>query len=440
MKIEIKVAPPGPKAKEIIEKDEKLLATATKTSPVVAESAKGVYVKDVDGNIYMDFTCGAGVTNTGHCHPKVIDAIKEQVEKLMHFAGTDFYYSIQVNLAEKLTEITPGKYPKKVFFTNSGTESVETAIKLCRWHTNRKCIIGFLNAFHGRTMGSLSITASKIVHREKYLPMMPCVFHVPSAYCYRCRYKLEYPKCDIWCAKIINEVYFESLIPPDDVCAIFIEPVQGEGGYIVPPKEFVREVRKIADEYDLILVDDEIQTGFGRTGKWFAIEHFDVIPDVVTIAKGMGSGMPIGATVFRSDLDFGVPGAQSNTYGGNLVACASSLATIKVIDEENLIKNAERVGEHLHLRLLELQDKYDCIDNVRGLGLMQATEIVKNPKTKEYNKKLVEKIVENAYKRGLLLLPCGHSAIRYIPPLIITKDEVDSAMEILDDSIKASLD
>ncbi|UCE73688.1 MAG: aminotransferase class III-fold pyridoxal phosphate-dependent enzyme, partial [Methanomassiliicoccales archaeon] len=255
----IKTTPPGPKAKRIISKDRKLIATATKTSPIAACRAKGAMVEDVDGNTYIDFTSGVAVVNCGHCHPMIVKAVQKQAEELMHFAGTDFYYDTQNKLAETLVNITPGNFEKKVFFTNSGTESNECAIKLAKWSTNRNRLIAFINAFHGRTMGSLSLTGSKVIHRNRYFPMMAGVTHIPYAYCYRCRYKLEYPECDVWCAKILDEVYFNTIVPPDEVAALFIEPVQGEGGYIVPPKRFVTEISKIVKKHGILMVDDEVQ-------------------------------------------------------------------------------------------------------------------------------------------------------------------------------------
>jgi len=432
----IKVTPPGPKAKAIIERDHRYIATSTKTSPIVARRGEGSIIEDVDGNIFIDFTCGVAVTSLGHCHPEIVDAIQRQTRELMHFAGTDFYYEIQAKLAEKLCNITPGGFPKKVFFTNSGTESTEAAIKVARWSTLRKRFLAFINSFHGRTMGALALTSSKLVQRERYFPMMPGVTHIPFAYCYRCPYKLEYDDCDIWCAKIIEEVYFRSLLPPNEVAALFFEPIQGEGGYVVPPKEFLPEVAEIMRKHDILLVDDEVQSGFGRTGKMFATEHFRVEPDIITLAKAMGSGIPIGATVFDAKLDWGVQGAHSNTFGGNLVACASALATIETIEKEDLIRKARETGNYIHGRLEEMKEKYEIMGENRGLGLMRATEFVKDSRTKEPAKKLRDKILENAYKKGLILLPCGESVLRYIPALGIDRELVDKAVEILEESIK----
>jgi 4-aminobutyrate aminotransferase len=436
-KANIKITPPGPKAKKIVAKDHKLIATATKTSPIAAKRAEGAIIEDVDGNTYIDFTSGVGVVNCGHCHPKVVKAVTKQASSLMHFAGTDFYYDVQNDLAEALTEITPGNFPKKVFFVNSGTEANECAIKLAKWSTKRNRFISFIRAFHGRTIGSLTLTASKTVHRERYFPMMPGVTHIPYAYCYRCAYKMEYPDCDIWCAKILDEVYFDSLVPPSEVAALFFEAVQGEGGYIVPPKEFVQEIRRITKKHKIIMVDDEVQAGFGRTGKMFAVEHHDIEPEVLCLAKGMGSGMPIGATVFNAKYDFGVSGAHSNTYGGNLVACASALATIDVIAKEKLSQRSERLGKHVSKRLMEMKEKHQLIGDVRGLGLMQAVELVKSRKTKAPAKKEVDKILTKSYKKGLVLLPCGSCGIRFIPPLVIEEAQLDQGLDIFEKALKS---
>ncbi|MEE9151469.1 MAG: acetyl ornithine aminotransferase family protein [Thermoplasmata archaeon] len=435
-KTRIKISPPGPKARKIISEDKKFIATVTKTSPIAAKRAKGAIVEDVDGNIYLDFTSGVSVVNTGHCHPKIVEAVRRQAGELMHFAGTDFYYDVQNRLAETLVKITPGKFDKKVFFTNSGTESNECAIKLAKWSTNNNRFIAFIGAFHGRTIGSLSLTASKVVHRNKYFPMMAGVTHIPYAYCYRCAYKMEYPDCDVWCAKILDEVYLSNFVPPDEVAALFIEPVQGEGGYIVPPKKFMQEIRRITKKHKIIMVDDEVQAGFGRTGRMFAVEHYKIEPEILCLAKGLGSGMPIGATVFDAKLDFGVPGAHSNTYGGNLVACASAMATIGVIKSEKLLKRAEKLGKIVSHRLNEMMDKYPLIGDVRGIGLMQAVELVKNRKTKNPAEKETDKILKHCYKNGLILLPCGTSGIRFIPPLVIKEDELNEGLDILNGAFR----
>ena len=430
---------PGPEGKKIVVDDEKYLATTTKAAPAVVKDAKGVVFEDVDGNVFFDFTSGVGVVNTGHCHPSVVNAIREQAGKVIHFAGTDFYYNVQVKLAKRLTEITPGAFEKKVYYGNSGAEAVEAAIKLARWSTKRKFILAFMGAFHGRTMGALGLTASKIIHKQNFFPWMPGVVHAPYPNPYRNVFGIDgYEEPEELVNRVIGyiEEMFKRYVPPDEVAAIFVESLQGEGGYIVPPSTFLKELRKLADEYGIILVDDEIQSGFGRTGKMFAIEHFGTEPDVITMAKAMASGIPIGAAVFNAKYDFGVKGAHSTTFGGNLVACAASLATIDVIEKENLVENAAKQGEIMHKRLKEMQEKYEIVGDARGLGLMQATEIVKSKDSKEIAPKMRDEIVDRALRKGLLLLSCGESAIRYIPPLSITKEQVEAGMDILEEAIK----
>lgn len=433
---DILITPPGPEAKKVVEEDSKFIATSTKCSPVVAESGRGSLVTDVDGNVYIDFASGISVLNVGHCHPRVTAAAKAQMDKLMHFAGTDFYYRPQVDLARKLCEITPGHFDKKVFFSNSGAESIEAAMKVARWSTGRGQFVAFIGGFHGRTFGALSLTASKPVQRHGFFPMVPGANHLPYAYCYRCPYRMEYPDCDVWCARILDELYFDTYLPPEEVAAIFVEPVQGEGGYIVPPPEFIRVLRSIAEKYGIIYVDDEVQAGMGRTGKMWAIEHYDVVPDILCSAKALGSGLPIGATVYNRKCDFTVEGAHSNTFGGNPVACAAALATLEVIEEEGLVKKAAHKGNHLMKRLEELMESCDIIGDVRGLGLMVATEFIKDRKTKEPAGKMRDRIIEMCYKRGLILLPCGRSSIRYIPPLNIEDEYLDVGIDILEKAVK----
>ncbi len=432
---DIKVAPPGPAAREIIAKDESFVATTTKSLPVVAKRARGLEVEDVDGNLLLDFSSGISVLNVGHCHPRVVEAVKKQSEELMHFAGTDFYYDIQASLAQRLAELTPGEFDKKVFFGNSGAESVEAAIKVARWSTERKRMIAFIGAFHGRTMGALSLTASKSVQKQRFFPALDGVTHIPFANCYRCPYHLEYPSCDLWCAKTLDETYFSSFIPPDEVAVLFGEPVQGEGGYIVPPREFYPTIHRILKKYGILFASDEVQAGLGRTGKMWGIEHWGIAPDILTTSKSLGSGIPISATVFRKDLDFGVQGAHSNTFGGNLVGCAASMATLDVIQEEGLVANSEKMGSYFRKRLEELKSKHELIGDVRGLGLMLAVEFVRNRKTKEYAQKERDQILTEAHRMGLILLGCGKSGIRLIPSLNVTTGQIDTAVEILDRAI-----
>ncbi len=432
----VKVPPPGPRAKEIIEKDGHYIATSTKTLPLAVRRAKGSVVEDVDGNHYIDFTCGVGVTNLGHVNEAVLEAVEAQLKEMWHFAGTDFYYQVQADLAEMLGRLAPGNFRKKVFFTNSGTESIEAAIKLARWNREGKQFLAFLNAFHGRTMGALALTSSKGVQRERFFPWMPGGNHVPFAYCYRCPYQLTYPECDMWCAKTIEENYLRTIVPPKEIAALFFEPVQGEGGYIVPPPGWTKEVERIAKENGIMLVADEVQTGIGRTGAMLAVEHTGVVPDVIALAKGLGSGFPIGALIFDARLDFGVQGAHSNTFGGNPVACAAALATLRVIEKEGLHRRALVMGERMQGRLEEMREKWPLMGDNRGLGLMRATEFVRNPKTREAAIKERDAILKEALQRGLILLPCGKSTVRYIPALNIEEELLDRGMDILEDSIK----
>ena len=412
--------------------------TTTKSGPVVAASAEGVWVTDVDGNRLLDFASGVGVLAVGHCHPEVVRAVREQAGRLSHFAGTDFYYENQVELAERLTRLTPGRFEKKVFFTNSGTESVEAALKILRYHRQRPITVGLLGGFHGRTMGALTMTSSKPVQRARYSAFAGGGHHIPAPICYRCPYKLEYPSCDLYCAKILDELYFHTSIPPEDVAAFLVEPVLGEGGYVVPPPRWTATLKGILDRYEIPLIDDEVQAGLGRTGAWFGIEHHGVVPEVVAMAKALGGGLPLGAVTVPAELDFPVPGSHSNTFGGNVLAVAASLATLDVIEKERLLDNARSQGDHLMLRLRELLGRHPEIGDVRGVGLMVATEFVKDRRTKEPDPKFRDRVLEEAMRKGLILLGCGRSTIRYIPPLIVRREEIDEAVDILDRAIVAA--
>jgi 4-aminobutyrate aminotransferase len=429
---DIKVTPPGPKARAIVERDRTFVATTTKSAPIVIRKASGSVVEDVDGNLLIDFSSGISVLNIGHAHPKVVAAIAKQAADFTHFAGTDFYYDIQTRVAERLAKLTPGKHRKKVFFSNSGAGANEAAIKVAKLHKKRQMFLAFLGAFHGRTQGTLALTASKAKQRAGFFPTMPGVVHVPYAYCYRCPYKLEYPSCDLYCANIIEDAYLKTVAPPEDVAGIFVEPVQGEGGYIVPPAGWMDRVAKIAKDNDLLLIDDEVQTGFGRTGKMWGIEHSKAVPDILTTAKSIASGLPMGATVFPAEMDFPESGRHSNTFGGNPVACAASLATLDVIEEEDLVARSAKLGEYLAKRLDEMKGRFEFIGDRRGLGLMQATEFVIDRKSNKPNPKLRDAIEEDAYKHGLILLPCGESSMRYIPALNIPKDVLDAGLEVLE--------
>jgi len=433
-KIRILVEPPGPKAREIIERDKKVLMQSyVRWFPLVIKSGEGAIVEDVDGNRYIDMNAGIAVLSTGHRHPLVVEAIKKQLNSFLHYSLTDFYYEIAVKLAEKLTSIMPGD---KVFFTNSGAESVEGAIKIARgyFEGKRPYIIAFIGAFHGRTMGALSLTASKPVHRRSFSPLLPGVIHVPYPYCFRCPYKLSYPECGLHCLESIRRWVIGKFIPQDEIAAIIIEPIQGEGGYIPAPKEFIRELRALANEYGILLIADEIQSGMGRTGKWLAIQHYGVDPDIVTLAKGIASGLPLGAIIGREDIMRLPPGSHATTFGGNPICVAASLATIEVL-ENGLLGNAAKQGEYLMKRLLEMKEKYPIIGDVRGLGLMVGMELVKEDGYTPAREELRE-IIIGSFKRGVLIIGAGDSTLRFAPPLNISREEIDEALDVVEAEIR----
>lgn len=427
---------PGRNAKKIIERDHLALVKSTKVSPIVAREAKGVYVTDVDGNRYLDLAAGIAVMNVGHCHPAIVNAIKTQAEKLIHFAGQDYYYEAQVAIAEKLIEITPGKFSKQVFLSNSGTEANECAFKLARWHKNRPGMLSFLGAFHGRTFGSLSLSSAKPVHTKRFQPLLPGIIKTHYAYCYRCFAKMQYPSCGLYCAKYIEEVVLRETIAPSELAAMIIEPIQGEHGYVVPPDDFLRTLRKICDRNDILLIADEVQTGFGRTGKMFAVEHAGIEPDIITLAKAIASGIPMGATVARKEIADWDVGSHSNTTGGNPVACAVAMANIEILRKERLVENARKVGLEILKRLKELEKKSRLIGDVRGKGLMIGVEFVADKKTKKpLDHDKIDELIIAALKRGLILLPAGFSTIRIAPPLVISSKEAERAMELFEETV-----
>lgn len=427
---------PGPKARALIERDRAVLSPSlTRPYPLVVERAEGVWIQDPDGNEFLDFTAGIAVTTTGHCHPRVVHAIQKQASRLIHMSGTDFYYESQVRLAEKLAALAPGKGKKKVFFTNSGAEAIEAAIKLARYHTKREKLIAFFGAFHGRTLGALSLTASKVVQRENFGPLLPGVVHVGYGYCYRCPYNLKYPDCDVACVSYLEDTLFKKTIPAEEVAAVVVEPIQGEGGYIMPPPGYHQMLRELTQRHKILLIVDEIQAGMGRTGKMFAIEHWGVEPDIIAVAKGIASGMPLGGIIAKSEIiDWG-PGSHANTFGGNPLACAAALETIQLL-ETKLMENARVVGEHLKACLETLARRYPLIGDVRGVGLMVGVELVKDRTAKEPAIQERNQIIQKAFRRGLLLLGCGESGIRFSPALVVTKGEVDVAMEIFERCLK----
>jgi 4-aminobutyrate aminotransferase len=431
----IKTSLPGPNARKLIDQDKTYVSPSyTRYYPLVVEKAKGLWVYDVDGNVFLDFTAGIAVCATGHCHPKVIQAIKKQAEVLLHMSGTDFYYKPQIELAKKLAHLAPGKGGKKIYFGNSGAEAVEAAFKLARWHTKRELNLAFYGAFHGRTMGALSLTASKAIQKKHYNPLVPGITHIPYAYCYRCPYNLCYPTCELGCVRWVEDTLFRTTIPPEEVAAIFVEPIQGEGGYIVPPPEFHKEMNKIAKKYGILYVADEVQSGMGRTGKMFAIEHFGVDPDIIALAKGIASGMPLGALTARAEIMDWEAGSHASTFGGNPVSCMAALATIELLENE-LMKNAAVQGKRLLDGLGALQQSYECMGDVRGKGLMVAVEFVEDRETKAPARKLRGDIIKKAFQKGLLLLGCGENSIRFCPPLTVSGTEIDTCLSIFKDVV-----
>jgi 4-aminobutyrate aminotransferase len=433
---QIKTALPGPNASKLINIDETYVSPSyTRPYPLVVQRGQGVWVQDVDDNEFLDFTAGIAVCTTGHCHPRVVQTIKEQSDRLLHMSGTDFYYTPQIALAEKLASLAPGERTKRVYFGNSGAEAVEAAFKLARWHTRRDLNIAFFGAFHGRTMGALSLTASKIIQKKHYYPFVPGITHIPYPYCYRCPYNLCYPECGVECAHWIEETLFRTTMPAEEVAAIFVEPIQGEGGYIVPPPEFHKELRRIADNYGILYVLDEVQSGMGRTGRMFAIEHWGVEPDIMALAKGIASGMPLGAMVAPADIMTWEAGSHASTFGGNPVSCQAAMVTIEMI-EEGLRENAAVQGDRMMKKLRELQNTYECMGDVRGKGLMIGVELVKDRESKERAIKWRGEVIQAAFRRGLLLLGCGENTIRFCPALTVTKDEVDVCLSIFEEAIR----
>jgi 4-aminobutyrate aminotransferase len=432
----IKTSLPGPEGKTLIQIDQTYVSPSyTRVYPLVVKEAKGVWVHDVDGNVFLDFTAGIAVCATGHCHPDVVRAIRDQAERLLHMSGTDFYYEPQIVLAQKLASLAPGEGIKRTYFGNSGAEAVEAAFKLARYHTRRELNIAFFGAFHGRTMGALSLTASKTIQKKHYYPVVPGITHIPYAYCYRCPYNLCYPRCGLECVRWVEETLFRTTIPPDEVAAIFVEPIQGEGGYIVPPPEFHRELYRIAKKYNILYVADEVQSGMGRTGKMFAMEHYGVAPDVLAVAKGIASGMPLGATIARSEIMDWEAGSHASTFGGNPVSCQAALTTIHLLEQE-LMANAAAQGDRMMNRLRELQKVYECMGDVRGKGLMIGVEFVKDRNTKERAGDWRNLVVRKAFERGLLLLGCGDNVLRFCPALTVTEEEVDVCLSIFEECVK----
>ena len=430
---------PGPNARRIVEADGRLISPSyTRSYPMVAKRGRGLRVEDVDGNEFLDFAAGIAVVSTGHCHPEVVKAIQGQAAELIHMSGTDFYYESLVTLSERLSAIAPMPGPHRFYYGNSGAEAVECALKIARYHTGRQNVIAFLGAFHGRTMGALSLTASKPQQRRRFSPMLPGVTHVRYPYAYRgCSGgPQEEEEFALGCARYIEEKLFKTTLAPEEVAAIFVEPIQGEGGYVVAPTPFMQELRRICDRHGILLVVDEVQSGVGRTGKWWAVEHTGVQPDIVCMAKGIASGMPLGVTMARADIMDWVPGSHASTFGGNPVCVAAALATLDVIEKEGLLANATEIGNHMLKRMADWPRKHRLVGDVRGRGLMIGVEIVKDQATKEYGNAERDRIVEMAFERGILFLGCGPSTVRISPPLVVSREEADTAIDVLEECIE----
>jgi 4-aminobutyrate aminotransferase len=432
----IKTVLPGPEAKKVLALDKRYVSPSyLRDYPLVARKGQGALVEDMDGNTFLDFSAGIAVVSTGHCHPDVVRAIQRQAETLIHMSGTDFYYPLLAQVAEKLSAITPGDFPKRVYFGNSGTEAIEAAIKVARHYTRRDRFIAFYNCFHGRTLGSLSLTASKPAQRRGFGPLLAGVTHVPFPDPYRCPLARHSSDCDCTSFSIeFIEKVFKTTTPPEDVAAIVVEPIQGEGGYVVPPPDFLIRLRELADRHGILLIFDEVQSGAGRTGKMWACEHFGTVPDILVSAKGLASGMPLGVTVARADvMDWGA-GAHASTFGGNPVACAAALETIHLL-EEKYISNAATVGDHILQRIASWPEAHRIVGHVRGKGLMIGIELVKDKSTREPYPEARAKVIHCAFEKGLLVLGCGESTVRLMPPLVINKQQADCAVEILEGAI-----
>ncbi len=426
---------PGPKARDIIASDHRYISPSyTRSYPLVVRSAKGAIVEDVDGNRFLDFSAGIAVCSTGHCHPDVVRAIQKQAESLIHMSGTDFYYEHMPQLARKLESLMPDGKSWRCFFGNSGAEAIEAAMKLARYSTGRWQFIAFQSSFHGRTMGALSLTSSKPVQRKGFGPLVPGVTHIPYANCYRCPLNLEYDSCGIACANYLEEVVFKTTVNPSEVAAIVVETIQGEGGYIVPPPDFFPTLEKIARKHGILLIADEVQCGMGRTGKMFAFEHFDFHPDIIAIAKGVASGMPLGVTMAHAETMNWEPGAHASTFGGNPVCLAAAMATVRLLQDE-YVANSAKIGEFMRVRLERLMDRHPAIGDVRGLGLMLGIEIVKDRTTKEKAPELRDAIIYECFRRGLLVLAAGPSTIRLSPPLMVDEEQAQFALDTLSEVI-----
>jgi len=432
----IKVTPPGPKAKKVVERDEAVISPSFgRAYPLVVESAQGNIVKDVDGNEFIDMNAGLAVCSVGHGHPKLKKAIKDQVDKFIHYSYTDFFYEDYVDLGEELSKVLPIEGDKKIFYGNSGAEAIEAAMKASRWHTERQGYLAYIGSFHGRTMGAVSLTASKPYQRRKFSPLIPGVEHIFYPYCYRCPFNLECSSCGYACVDYIDEYLFHKYVAPEEVSMLLAEPIQGEGGYVVPPMGYFKKLKKLLDEYGILFAVDEVQSGVGRTGKWFAIEHFGVKPDIVTTAKGIAAGLPLGVMASKAEIQDWTPGSHASTFGGNPVSCAAAMAVLDIIKTEKLLDNATEQGNYIKKRLEEMMETHPMIGDVRGIGLMVGVEIVKDKDSKEVAPKATEEIMMECFRNGLAIVNCGVNVIRWMPPLTITRDLIEPSLEIFEKAL-----
>ena len=428
---------PGPKARAAVEADDRLISPSyTRSYPLVAKRGRGIRVEDVDGNEFIDFAAGIAVTSTGHCHPEVVAAIQKQAAELIHISGTDFYNEPLTDLADRLSAVAPMPGPHRFFYGNSGAEAIECALKLARYHTGRQQVISFFGAFHGRTMGALSLTGSKPQQKRRFSPLVPGVTHVRYPYAYRgCTGGHQDEEAfSLGCARYIEEKLFKTILPPEEVAAIFVEPIQGEGGYVVAPDNFLHELRAICDRHGILLVADEVQSGAGRTGKWWAIEHSGVQPDIVCMAKGIASGMPLGICMSRAEIMDWVPGSHASTFGGNPVSIAAAIATMDILEREG-IANAAHVGGKMLGRLQGWKQTHPLVGDVRGRGLMIGIELVKDKTTREPVTALRNRLETLCFERGLMVLGCGETTLRLCPPLILKEEEATVALDILEDAL-----
>ena len=436
-KPKILVEPPGPKAKALIERDRKILSPSlSRTASLVGEEAQGVLIKDVDGNVFLDFGAGIAVANVGHCHPEVSQAIVSQATKCDHVNSCDYYTVPQIEFAESLQKLMPVGEPFRFFFGNSGSEAVECAIKLARYHSKRPNFIGYIRGFHGRTMGSLTFTSTSNSARKYFGPFMPSVYHAPYPYCYRCPMGNEYDKCDMACLHYIEEQILKYLVNPQEVAGVILEPILGAGGYVIPPDGYWRKIKRLCADNNILFIADEVQTGFGRTGKMWATEHWDLQPDIMCMSKAVAAGLPLGICAAKSSVMDWDEGAHENTLGGNPIIMSAAKAVLNVIIKEKLVENSKKVGDYIRTRFMEMSNRVELIGDVRGKGLMIGIELVIDRKTKKPATKERDRLIDEAFRKGLLLLGAGPSSIRLAPPLVLTMEQADMGLEIFEKSIK----